>query len=65
MYNSKSINDGLQFIEQSNTRTSKSSNKFKSNKYKNKNNKNLILDDDFEIIEGFEVTLDKYFSDLD
>ena len=55
MYNSKSINDGLQFIEQSNTRTSKSSNKFKSNKYKNKNNKNLILDDDFEIIEGFEV----------
>lgn len=55
MYNSKSINDGKQFIDQANTRTSKTSNKFKSNKYKNKNNKNLILDDDFEIIEGFEV----------
>jgi hypothetical protein len=55
MYNSKSINDGIQFIDQANTRTSKTSNKFKSNKYKNKNNKNLILDDDFEIIEGFEV----------
>ena len=55
MYNSKSINDGLQFIDQSNIRTSKTSNKFKSNKYKNKNNKNLILEDDFEIIESFEV----------
>ena len=55
MFNSKSINDGIQFIDQANTRTSKTSNKFKSNKYKNKNNKNLILDDDFEIIEGFEV----------
>jgi hypothetical protein len=55
MYNSKSINDGLQFINQSNTRTSKTSNNHKSNKYKNNNNKNLILDDDFEIIEGFDV----------
>ena len=55
MYNSKSINDGLQFIDQSNIRNSKTSNKFKSNKYKNKNNKNLILEDDFEIIESFEV----------
>ena len=55
MYNSKSINDGLQFIEQSNKRNSKTSNKFKSNKHKNKNNKNLILEDDFEIIESFEV----------
>ena len=55
MYNSKSINDGVEFIDQANTRTSKTSNKFKSNKYKNKNNKNLILEDDFEIIEGFEV----------
>jgi hypothetical protein len=55
MFNSKSINDGIQFIDQANKRTSKTSNKFKSNKYKNKNNKNLILDDDFEIIEGFEV----------
>ena len=55
MYNSKSINDGLQFIDQANTRTSKTSNNHKNNKYKNKNNKNLILEDDFEIIEGFEV----------
>ena len=55
MYNSKSINDGIEFIDQANTRTSKTSNKFKSNKYKNKNNKNLILEDDYEIIEGFEV----------
>jgi hypothetical protein len=54
MYNSKSINDGLQFINQSNIRTSKTSNNHKSNKYK-KNNKNLILDDDFEIIEGFDI----------
>jgi hypothetical protein len=55
MYNSKSIDDGLQFIDQANTRTSKTSNSHKSNKYKNKNNKNLILEDEFEIIEGFEV----------
>ena len=55
MYNSKSINDGIEFIDQANARTSKTSNKFKSNKYKNKNNKNLILEDDYEIIEGFEV----------
>ena len=55
MYNSKSINDGIQFIDQANTRTSKTCNNHKSNKYKNNNNKNLILDDDCEIIEGFEV----------
>ena len=35
MYNSTSINDGLQFINQANTRTNKTSNKFKNNKYKN------------------------------
>lgn len=56
MYNSTSINDGLQFINQANTRTNKTSNKLKNNKYKN-NNKNrggLVLEDD--IIEGFAVT---------
>lgn len=55
MYNSTSINDGLQFINQANTRTNKTSNKFKNNKYKN-NNKNgtgLVLEDD--IIEGFSI----------
>ena len=30
MYNSKSINDGLQFINQSNTRTTKTCNKLKN-----------------------------------
>ena len=56
MYNSTSINDGLQFINQANTRTNKTSNKLKNNKYKN-NNKNgggLVLED--YIIEGFAVT---------
>ena len=56
MYNSTSINDGLQFINQTNTRTNKTSNKFKNNKYKN-NNKNgggLVLEND--IIEGFSIT---------
>uniref|UniRef100_A0A6C0EW54 Uncharacterized protein n=1 Tax=viral metagenome TaxID=1070528 RepID=A0A6C0EW54_9ZZZZ len=56
MYNSTSINDGLQFINQANTRTNKTSNKFKNNKYKN-NNKNgggLVLEND--IIEGFSIT---------
>ena len=55
MYNSTSINDGLQFINQANTRTNKTSNKFKNNKYKN-NNKNgsgLVLEND--IIEGFSI----------
>ena len=37
MYNSKSINDGIEFIDQANTRTSKTSNKFKSNKYNDRN----------------------------
>ena len=53
MYNSKSIDDGLQFISQSNMRTSKTCNKLKNNKYKNKNSKNFILDNDEEIIENF------------
>lgn len=55
MYNTKSINDGLQFISQSSIRTSKTSNKLKNNKYKNNNNKNFILDNDEEIIENFTV----------
>jgi hypothetical protein len=55
MYNSKSINDGLQFINQSNTRTTKTCNKLKNNKYKNKNNKNFVLDNDAELIENFVV----------
>jgi hypothetical protein len=55
MYNSTSINDGLQFINQSNTRTSKTSNNLKNNKYKNKNKKDLRLDNDDEIIENFVV----------
>ena len=55
MYNSKSINDGLQFINQSNTRTTKTCNKLKNNKYKNKNNKNFVLDNDAELIENFAV----------
>ena len=58
MYNSKSIDDGLQFISQSNMRTSKTSNKLKNNKYKNKNNKNFILDNDEEIIENFTINDD-------
>ena len=55
MYNSKSINDGLQFINQSNTRTTKTCNKLKNNKYKNKNNKNFVLDNDADLIENFVV----------
>lgn len=55
MYNSTSINDGLQFINQSNTRISKTSNNLKNNKYKNKNKTDLILDNDAEIIENFVV----------
>ena len=55
MYNSKSINDGLQFINQSNTRNNKTCNKLKNNKYKNKNNKNFALDNDAELIENFVV----------
>jgi hypothetical protein len=55
MYNTKSINDGLQFISQSSIRTSKTSNKLKNNKYKNKNNKNFILENDEEIIENFTI----------
>ena len=55
MYNSKSINDGLQFINQSTTRTTKTCNKLKNNKYKNKNNKNFVLDNDAELIENFVV----------
>jgi len=55
MYNSTSINDGLQFINQANTRTNKTSNKFKNNKYKNsnKNGTGLVLEND--IIEGFAI----------
>jgi hypothetical protein len=53
MYNSTSINDGLQFINQSSTRINKTCNKLKNNKYKN--NKELILDNDDEIIENFVV----------
>jgi hypothetical protein len=55
MYNSTSINDGLQFINQSSTRINKTCNKLKNNKYKNNNNKELILDNDDEIIENFVV----------
>ena len=55
MYNSTSINDGLHFMNQANTRTNKTCNKYKNNKYKNKNNKELILDNDAEIIENFVV----------
>ena len=55
MYNSTSINDGLHFMNQANTRTNKTCNKYKNNKYKNKNNKELILDNDTEIIENFVV----------
>lgn len=55
MYNSKSIDDGVQFISQSNMRTSKTSNKLKNNKYKNENNKKFILDNDEEIIENFTI----------
>ena len=55
MYDSTSINDGLQFINQANTRTNKTSNKFKNNKYKNsnKNGAGVVLEDD--IIEGFAI----------
>jgi hypothetical protein len=55
MYNTKSITDGLRFIDQSSIRVNKTSNKLKNNKYKTKNNKNFILDNDFEIIENFEI----------
>jgi hypothetical protein len=55
MYNTKSITDGLRFIDQSNIRVNKTSNNLKNNKYKTKNNKNFILDNDFEIIENFEI----------
>lgn len=55
MFNSKSIDDGVQFISQSNMRTSKTSNKLKNNKYKNNNNKKFILDNDEEIIENFTI----------
>ena len=56
MYNSTSINDGLRFINQANTRTNKTSNNLKNNKYKNssKNGSGLVLEDD--IIEGFSIT---------
>ena len=53
MYNSISINDGLQFINQSNIRNSKTGNKLKNNKYK-KNNSVLSLESD-DINEGFVV----------
>ena len=53
MYNTISINDGLHFINQSNIRNSKTSNKLKNNKYK-KNNTVLALESD-DIIEGFDV----------
>ena len=55
MYNSTSINDGLYFMNQANTRTNKTCNKLKNNKYKNKNKLDLILDNDAEIIENFVV----------
>ena len=53
MYNTISINDGLHFINQSNIRNSKTSNKLKNNKYK-KNNTVLALESD-DITEGFDV----------
>ena len=53
MYNSKSINDGVEFINQSNTRISKTCNKVKKNKYKTENKNGLVLEND--IIEGFEI----------
>jgi hypothetical protein len=56
MYNTISINDGLHFINQSNIRNSKTSNKLKNNKYK-KNNTVLALESD-DIIEGFDIVKD-------
>ena len=56
MYNTISINDGLHFINQSNIRNSKTSNKLKNNKYK-KNNTVLALESD-DITEGFVIVKD-------
>ena len=55
MYNSKSINDGVEFINQSNTRINKTCNSLKKNKYKNsnKNGDGLILETD--TVEGFVI----------
>ena len=55
MYNSKSINDGVEFISQANTRISKTCNSLKKNKYKNgnKNGEGLVLETD--TIEGFDI----------
>lgn len=53
MYNSKSINDGVRFINQSNTRITKTCNRVKKNKYKTESINGLVLEDD--IVEGFDV----------
>lgn len=53
MYSSKSINDGIEFISQSNYRTNETLNKVKKNRYKTSNNSKLVLETD--ITEGFEV----------
>jgi hypothetical protein len=60
MYNSKSINDGVEFINQSNTRISKTCNKIKKNKYKTESQNGLVLETD--IIEGFDID-DKALND--
>ena len=53
MYNSKSINDGVRFINQSNTRITKTCNRVKKNKYKTESINGLVLEDD--IVEGFVI----------
>jgi len=53
MYNSKSINDGVRFINQSNMRITKTCNRVKKNKYKTESINGLVLEDD--IVEGFDV----------
>ena len=53
MYTSKSINDGLQFINQTNSRLSETQNKVKKNKYKTESKNGLVLETD--LVEGFEI----------
>jgi hypothetical protein len=53
MYNSRSINDGIEFINQSNVRISETQNKVKKNKYKTESKNGLVLETD--TVEGFEI----------
>lgn len=53
MYNSKSINDGVKFINQSNARINETCNKVKKNKYKTESKNGLVLETD--VVEGFEI----------